>query len=107
MKGIALISQKSGSGKTTLATSLATQGYIEGLKTLLIDLDPQGSSYKWGKRRTIPAPYCYDSPSCTLPRISKSTQRQKINLGFSCARAMLVISSLMNFSVEVSKRLNP
>ncbi len=56
MKGIALISQKSGSGKTTLATSLATQGYIEGLKTLLIDLDPQGSSYKWGKRRTIPAP---------------------------------------------------
>ena len=80
MKTIALISQKGGSGKTTLATSLATQGYIEGLKTLLIDLDPQGSSYKWGKRRTIPAPTVMTAQAVGLEQILEGAKEQGVDL---------------------------
>lgn len=80
MKVIALISQKGGSGKTTLATSLATQGYIEGLKTLLIDLDPQGSSYKWGKRRTIPAPTVMTAQAVGLEQILEGAKEQGVDL---------------------------
>ena len=80
MKVIALISQKGGSGKTTLATSLATEGYINGLKTLLIDLDPQGSSYKWSKRRVAPAPTVITAQAVGLQQIIESAKDQKVDL---------------------------
>lgn len=80
MKVIALISQKGGSGKTTLATSLATEGYINGLKTLLIDLDPQGSSYKWSKRRVSPAPTVITAQAVGLQQIIESAKDQKVDL---------------------------
>lgn len=80
MKTIALISQKGGSGKTTLATSLATQGYIEGLKTLLIDLDPQGSSYKWGSRRNVPSPAVMTAQAVGLEKILEGAREQGVDL---------------------------
>lgn len=80
MKTIALISQKGGSGKTTIATSLATQGYIEGLKTLLIDLDPQGSSYKWGNRRDVPAPAVIASQAVALEQVLEGAEAQGVDL---------------------------
>jgi len=80
MKVIALISQKGGSGKTTLATSLSTEGYINGLKTLLIDLDPQGSSYKWSKRRVAPAPTVITAQAVGLQQIIESAKDQKVDL---------------------------
>ena len=80
MKTIALISQKGGSGKTTLATSLATQGYLEGLKTLLIDLDPQGSSYKWGNRRDVPTPAVMTAQAVGLEQILQGAREQSVDL---------------------------
>lgn len=80
MKTIALISQKGGSGKTTLATSLATQGCIEGLKTLLIDLDPQGSSYKWSQRREVDTPAVMAGQAVALKQILESAKEQDVDL---------------------------
>ncbi len=60
MKTIACYSMKGGVGKTATAVNLAHAAAVGGLRTLLIDLDPQGASSfyfrirpipkKWGKR---------------------------------------------------------
>lgn len=44
---ISFISQKGGTGKTTLALHVATAFANQGLKTLLIDADPQASAMAW------------------------------------------------------------
>ena len=51
MRSIAFVTQKGGTGKTTLAASLAEAAAIAGEKVIALDLDPQGSLCRWGKRR--------------------------------------------------------
>jgi chromosome partitioning protein len=51
MVSIALLNQKGGVGKSTLAVHLASAGHLAGLRTLLVDLDRQGSSLDWAAAR--------------------------------------------------------
>jgi chromosome partitioning protein len=51
MHTIALLTQKGGAGKTTLAASLAVAAAGAGEKVIALDLDPQGSLARWGRRR--------------------------------------------------------
>lgn len=51
MYSLAVISRKGGTGKTTLAIHLAVAAMQFGLKTAVIDLDPQASAAKWGDIR--------------------------------------------------------
>jgi chromosome partitioning protein len=51
MHTLAIVSTKGGVGKTTLAVHLAVAAQTAGVKTLLIDLDPQGSAAQWSKDR--------------------------------------------------------
>jgi len=48
MAVIAILNPKGGVGKTTLATSLAGEIIPRGMKALLVDSDPQGSTLDWG-----------------------------------------------------------
>jgi chromosome partitioning protein len=51
MRSIAFLTQKGGAGKTTLAASLAEMAASTGEKVIALDLDPQQSLLRWGKRR--------------------------------------------------------
>ncbi|RMH90936.1 ParA family protein [Lysobacter pythonis] len=51
MKTILVASSKGGVGKTTVATHLAAQAACEGLNTVLVDADAQGSATRWAERR--------------------------------------------------------
>jgi chromosome partitioning protein len=51
MKTIAVVNQKGGVGKSTLATNLAAVAHLKGLRTLIIDLDRQGSAFDWYSQR--------------------------------------------------------
>jgi len=50
MRTIALLTQKGGAGRTTLAASLAVAAAHAGETVIALDLDPQASLSRWGKR---------------------------------------------------------
>lgn len=57
MNILAIVSQKGGTGKSTLAFSLAVAAEEQGIKTSIIDVDPQGTTKKWyGRRETEAGP---------------------------------------------------
>ena len=51
MRTIAFLTQKGGAGKTTLAASLAVAAAGADERVIVLDLDPQASLARWGKRR--------------------------------------------------------
>ena len=44
MTSIAIVNQKGGVGKTSVTLGLASSAARKGLKTLIVDLDPQGNA---------------------------------------------------------------
>ncbi|NKB99013.1 MAG: AAA family ATPase [Pseudomonadales bacterium] len=51
MHTICLLSLKGGAGKSTVVQSLAVCAVQHGQKTLIIELDPQGTQKNWSRRR--------------------------------------------------------
>lgn len=74
MKTIAVVSQKGGAGKTTLAIHLAVVATRAGMNTVVIDLDPQASSAKWGDRRQAELPVVLSAHASRLPQVLDSAQ---------------------------------
>jgi chromosome partitioning protein len=52
---IGLLNQKGGVGKTTMTLNLAAYFAREGLRTLVVDADPQASALSWSSAREAPA----------------------------------------------------
>lgn len=80
MKIWTITNQKGGAGKTVLATNLAVEGSNAGLKTLLIDLDPQQSATKWWEAREIETPLLIKCPYNQLIDNLNSAREQKFDL---------------------------
>jgi chromosome partitioning protein len=51
MQRIVVLNPKGGSGKTTIAINLASYLAARGHRPVLMDLDPQGSSVRWVRKR--------------------------------------------------------
>lgn len=51
MQRIIVLNPKGGSGKTTIASNLAACYAVDGCRPALMDLDPQGSSMRWLRKR--------------------------------------------------------
>jgi chromosome partitioning protein len=51
MQRIIILNPKGGSGKTTVASNLAACYAVTGKRPALMDLDPQGSSMRWLRKR--------------------------------------------------------
>lgn len=66
MKVLAVLAQKGGVGKSMLARSLAVQGLMDGLKTAVLDADPQGTIVAWSRRRKLSAPTVISLGSQTI-----------------------------------------
>lgn len=56
MKTLVLHTPKGGSGKSTLAREIAVAAAAAGIPTALADLDPQGTTTGWYKRRAAKTP---------------------------------------------------
>jgi chromosome partitioning protein len=56
MQRIIILNPKGGSGKTTVASNLAACYAVNGKRPALMDLDPQGSSTRWLRKRPDDSP---------------------------------------------------
>lgn len=56
MKVLAILAQKGGVGKSMLARSLAVQGLMDGMRSAILDADPQGTVVSWNRRRQAAVP---------------------------------------------------
>jgi chromosome partitioning protein len=80
MHVIALVCQKGGAGKTTMAIHLAVEGQRRGLKTLLIDIDPQASAAKIMDRRGDEPPEVATEAAPRLDKAVKAAEALGYNL---------------------------
>jgi chromosome partitioning protein len=80
MKVIGLLSRKGGVGKTTLAVHLAVLAQQGGQRTLLIDLDPQGSAAAWSLAREAQTPEVEKDEPANLRRRLDAARADAVDL---------------------------
>ncbi len=68
MRTICLLAQKGGTGKTTLCLHLAVLANELGGDAVILDIDPQGSSSSWRRRRQLESP---EVECCTAEDLEK------------------------------------
>ena len=83
MKVIVLASQKGGAGKTTLSAHLAVASVLSGTeKTLIMDMDEQGSLTSWWNARESEQPYMTQASLSQLPDKIKELEKAGFEMLF-------------------------
>lgn len=77
MRTVAVIGQKGGAGKSTVSTILAV-GHPG--PAMIVDLDPQVTSCKWGDRRDRDNPIVVDTLAARLPKVLDRAREGGIGL---------------------------
>ena len=80
MRTLALLAQKGGAGKSTLALHLAVLAQQEGLRTLLVDLDPQRSTAAWWRARTAETPELVETDPDSLAAVIEAAHGDGVQL---------------------------
>jgi chromosome partitioning protein len=77
---LALLAQKGGAGKTTLALHLAVIAQERGLRTLLVDCDPQRSVAGWWRARQATTPELVETSPDKLRTIAAAAAADGVRL---------------------------
>jgi chromosome partitioning protein len=80
MKVVGLLSRKDGVGKTTLAVHLAVLAQQAGQRTLLIDLDPQGTAAAWWRAREAETPALVETQAAELRGILDAARADGVDI---------------------------
>jgi len=79
---VSLVTQKGGSGKTTLVVNLAVAASRAGRRTLILDLDPQGTAEAWYQDREEEEPRLVHLEATDLPRALELARQQDFEVVF-------------------------
>ena len=102
-KAITFASQKGGVGKTTSSVHLATAFALGGYKTLLVDLDPQGSilhSLSVQKKTGLGIREIFCTPNITLEEIVQSSKHQNLDLLLANIDDLLTEQTVNNIAAD-------
>lgn len=80
MKVLSFISQKGGVGKTTLATAIGVEAARAGLKTIVLDVDPQASASFWKDNRVDEVLAVSAIPASRLSHVLKAAREAEADL---------------------------
>ncbi len=80
MKTLALLSQKGGSGKSTLTVHLGVIAQAAGLRTVILDLDPQRSAAGWWETRTVQTPEMVETEPSELQAVLDAARADGVGL---------------------------
>lgn len=79
MKIIALASEKGGVGKTSVCINLAAEAAQTGASTVILDMDPQATTMRWGQLRGESAnPETVWCAQVELPKLLKNLARSGV-----------------------------
>ncbi len=110
---IAIANEKGGTGKTTMAVNLGAALAIRGMKTLLIDMDPQGNASYILSQITEDDPAMYsvlvekDTP---LDSIIRPTSTENLNIAPSnlhLAGAEVQLATMLGRENALKRKLTP
>ena len=87
MQRIIILNPKGGSGKTTIATNLAARFAATGQQPVLMDLDPQGSSTRWLKKRQEELPQIHGIAA--FERSSAVTRSWQLRIPQDCGAVIV------------------
>lgn len=94
MKQVVFMSQKGGVGKTTLSIHSVVEATRNKLRALLVDLDPQANSAKWGDLRDESRPAVVSAHAERLEQVLTAAQKQAVDLAVIDTPATSETSSL-------------
>lgn len=80
MRVLAFVSQKGGAGKSLLTISCAVAAEQDGYRTLIVDMDPQGTAEAWYQDRDADTPKLVTASAPELPDALARAQKAGFHL---------------------------